>query len=153
MISDEYFHISPEEEYEPLTESCFFVGMKIRNRYDELRIKINNLFKPGRYYIKEKDNKFYGTKLNIPFKYKALFKEISARKPFDYIGYSHLLQNYGLSSNESIHKLSNFMYPVDYNFIKDISPDFDYSSYLCLNDGSANFQRFAQPELYIISFD
>ena len=120
MISDEYFHISPDEEYIPLTESCFFIGMRIKNRYDELRLKINELFNPGRFYFKEEDNKFYGTKISVPLKYRPLFAEIAARKPFDYIGYSQLLQDYGLSSNEGIHKLSNFLYPVDYKFIKDM---------------------------------
>ena len=153
MISDEYFHLEPLEKYENFITSCIFIGTRIKNRYDEKRIEIDPLYQPRRCKIKENSELFYGSAITPPEKYCSLLSKIKERKPFDFIGYSNLLNEYSLTCNQEFYKLNNFFYPIDYEHIKKIKPDFNYSSYLCLNDGSANFQSFAQPELFIISID
>jgi hypothetical protein len=153
MISDEYFHLDPIEKYLPFTFSCFFIGVRIKNRYDELRIKINHDFNPLRRIIEQTGDKFYGVIVKQTPEYFSVIPEIKHRKPFDYIGYNTLLNEYNLTCDEEFFKMNNFFFPIDYEHVKRISPNFNYSDYLCLNDGSADFQRFAQPELFIISID
>jgi len=153
MIGDEYFHLNPQEEYNFFSNSCLFLGTRIKNRYDEKRIKIDEKFKPLRLKIKKSSECFYGNIIKLPVKYESIFNKIKESKPFDYIGYSNLLSSYGLTCNQEFYKLSNFFYPIDYEHVKSLKPDFDYGAYLCLNDGSSDFQSFAQPELFIISID
>ena len=100
MISDEYFHLQPIENYEDFTNSCFFIGTRIKNRYDEKRIKIDSSYQPQRCKVKENGELFYGAAIKPPEKYSSLLSKIEERKPFDFIGYSNLLNEYNLNLDD-----------------------------------------------------
>jgi hypothetical protein len=153
MISQEYLHLEPVEEYVPFNKSGFFIGTKIKNRYDELRINIDPKTNPKRYIFNQNKDRFFGSFIEPPTRYVSILKDIKDKRPFDLIGYSDLLNNYGLTCNKEFYKLNSCLYPVDYEHIKQFLPNYEYSTYLCLKPNFADFQSYAQPELFIIFID
>lgn len=153
MISQDYLHLDTVEKYVPLEKSGILLGTRIKNRYDEMRIKINDSYSPKRFLLSSTGDKFYGVTLDCPLEYRSLLENLKNRRPFDLIGYNQLLEEYGLTSNSEFYKLNNFFFPLDYEHITKFLPVYDYSSYLCLESNSARFQSYAQPELIIFFID
>lgn len=153
MISQEYLHLEPLEQYTPLLKDSVILGTRIKNRYDEKRIKIDKKYNPSRFTYNKNGDKFYGTPLTCPVKLLPLLEKLKTKRPFDLIGYSQLLEEYGLTCNNEFYKLNNQYFPVDYQHVTQFLPEYEYSSYLCLDSDSAGFQNYAQPELVIIFID
>lgn len=148
MISEELYHLQPELTYKdiPLTDG-FFVGVKIKNLYDEKRLCLQETYNPDRYKINE-NIKLYGVFKEILPEHKSLVNNLKKQGIFDLIGYNILLQDYKLSCNECYYNLNPPVYPIDNIHIKKYLPDYEFENFICFNTEIPKFQAFASLSVF-----
>ena len=151
MLSDTLTEVSPQEDYEEITEDCFFIGAKVKNLYDEQRICIQDTYSPGRYKIQGADYFLFGIKQQIPNEFKFLASKLKQYKIYDLIGYSMTLQDFGLTCNDCYFNLRPPVNPVDIHHIKKCLKDFEYENFICFNPEIPKFQAFTSLNLFFIT--
>ena len=72
MLQEDLLEVSPSENYQPISDDCIFVGVKIKNKYDEERLCIKDDYSPERYKIDKLGFKLYGITKEIPNSQKQL---------------------------------------------------------------------------------
>jgi hypothetical protein len=147
MLSEKLIDLPPKEEYEQLPDNCVFIGVKIKNLYDEKRICITDNYAPKR-YISKNGVMLFGMVKEVLNEHKLLMQNIKQQKIFDLIGYNLLLQDHKLTCNECYFNLNPPLYPVDNVFIKKYINDFDFENFICFNPDIPKFQAFASLNLY-----
>lgn len=151
MLSDNLVELPPKEDYSLVDEDCLFIGIKIKNSYDEERICIKDTYSPGRYKVNGADFNLFGIKKNITPEFKKLIDNLKQQKIYDLIGYSIALQEYNLTCNECYFNLRPPLYPVDTHHIKKCLPDFNYEDFICFNPEIPKFQAFSSLNLFFIT--
>jgi len=149
MLSDELINYEPREEYKQLDNDCVFIGVKIKNLYDEERTCIQEDFLPSRYKSINNTNLFGIVKDILP-EHKQLIEKIKSQKIFDLIGYNLLLQDYKLTCNECYFNLRPPIYPIDNHFINKYIPEFNFEKFICFKPEIPKFQTFASLNLFFI---
>ena len=153
MLSETLVDIDAVEEYENIHSDCIFIGTKIKNRYDEARICINESYNPKRYQLNGLDYKLFGVTLDIPSSQKQLAFQIKHKKISDLLSYNLLLQDYKLSCNNCYFNLYPPLYPLDNHFIKKYIPEFNYEDFICFNPDIPKFQAFSSLNLFLITIE
>lgn len=149
MLSEELTNYKPKEIYKDLQNDCAFIGVKVKNLYDEERTCIQESFLPERYKISN-DTHLFGVVKDILPEHKQLSEKIKSQKIFDLIGYNLLLQDYKLTCNECYFNLKPPVYPVDSSYIKKYIPDFNFEEFICFKPEIPKFQTFASLNLFFI---
>lgn len=150
MIDQELASLPVTENYDNNLDSCIFIGTKIKNRYDEKRICINEKYNPKRFFIDEKI-KLYGITLTPTSEHKSLIDKIRKQKTFDLIGYNLLLQEYKLSCNDVYFNLHPPLFPIDSIHILKYIKDFNFEDFICHNLKSAKFQSFYSLNVFFVA--
>jgi len=150
MLSESLAELPVSEEYEDIKKSCVFVGAKIKNRYDEKRVCINEKYNPKRVKISN-DIKLFGITLNPISEHQEMVSKLKAQKIFDLIGYNLLLQEYKLSCNEVYYNLLPPLYPIDNIHINKYLKDFNFEDFVCFNMDSAKFQSYYTVNVFFIT--
>ena len=150
MLSEDLYHLQPKEVYTDLPPDSLFIGVKIKNLYDEKRICIQDSYNPGR-YKSSNGLKLYGTIMDVNTDHKTLVYKLKKQKIFDLIGYNLLLQDYKLSCNECYFNLNPPLYPIDNSFIKKYIPDFNFENFICFNPEIPKFQAFSSLNVFFVT--
>lgn len=125
MIKEVLFSEEPPKlEYEGIKKPTVFIGCNIKTEYDENRIKIKNILNPKRIFHCERN--LYGICLDPCNKHSLFVKYLSHFKSIDLLGYSKILNEYSLSSEENFGYLEHGLYPVDGKYISEYIPNFKY---------------------------
>lgn len=150
MLSEDLYHLQPEQSYHDLPTDKLFIGVKIKNLYDEKRICIQDTYKPAR-YKSTNGIKLYGVIKDILSEHKSLVYKLKRQKIFDLIGYNLILQDYKLSCNECYYNLNPPLYPIDSIVIKKYIPDFNFENFICFNPDIPKFQSFASLNVFFLT--
>lgn len=148
MLSEELVDLPPKKEYKNFLKDGFFFGFKIKNLYDERRVKINDIYNPG--YYKINNTNIYGAYISPNSQHITLLKTIKKQKYFDLIGYCNLLEEYNLSCNKNFYDLQPFLYPVDTENIKMYFNDYSYETFIDFQEEIPNFQQFMSTHMLIV---
>lgn len=148
MLSEELVELMPEKEYKSFPKDNIFFGCKIKNRYDEQRININSSFNPE--YYKVGDSTFlYGLAIK-PTKHTPLINTIKAKKSFDLIGYSSLLEKHNLSCHNCFFFLQPPIYPIDSENITNYISNYTYENFISFSPKIPKFQQFTPTNMFLI---
>lgn len=150
MLSETLADQPTIEKYEEIISPCVFIGAKIKNRYDEKRICINDKYAPKRIKISD-DLKLFGTMLNPISEHQEMVAKLKVQKIFDLIGYNLLLQEYKLSCNDVYYNLLPPLYPVDNVHINKYIKNFNFEDFICFNLDSAKFQSYYSVNVFFIT--
>lgn len=150
MLSETLADLPVAEKYEDISSSCVFIGAKIKNRYDEKRICINENYTPKRIKVSNNTNLFGITLDPIP-EHQEMVVKLKAQKIFDLIGYNILLQEYKLSCNDVYYNLLPPLYPIDNIHINKYIKNFNFEDFICFNLDSAKFQSFYSVNVFFIA--
>ena len=147
MLSENLYHLPVEKNYAPLPVEKVFVGVKIKNLYDEKRVCIKDAYSPTRYEAAN-NVKLYGVVKDVLQEHKVLLQKIKQQKIFDLIGYNLLLQDYRLTCNDCYFNLNPPLFPIDNHYIKKYIPDFDFENFICFNPEIPKFQAFTSLNIF-----
>jgi hypothetical protein len=126
MIKEVLFSENPPKlEYKPIKKPIVFIGCNIKTEYDENRIKIKDALNPKR--ILHCERNLYGLCLEPDNKHASFVRYLSHFKSIDLFGYSKILNEYSLSSEENFGYLEHGLYPVDSKYINEYIPNFTYN--------------------------
>jgi hypothetical protein len=153
MLSESLTEHMPVLKYEEMPKGHIFFGCRIKNLYDEKRLKINPLFNAKRYSIKEKKLFFYGIILDSSIISKQIMQKINSRKPFDLIGYSSLLESFNLTCENCFFNLQPPIYPFDNIHINKYLTNFKYDNFIQINQKIPAFQQFTSLDMFIVCDD
>ena len=114
----------PLLEYNSIKTPKVFIGCNIKSEYDEQRIKIKESLNPQR--ILHCERTLYGLLFEPDIKHSYFVKYLGHFKSIDLLGYSKILNEYSLSSEENFGYLEHGLYPVDNEYIEDYILNFKY---------------------------
>jgi hypothetical protein len=147
MLSEELYNLNPELTYNSLPPEKLFIGVRIKNLYDERRICIQDTQGPSRYECSN-GVKLYGILRDISNDHKSLVYKLKKQKIFDLIGYNLILQDYKLSCNDCYYNLNPPLYPIDNTHIIKYIPEFNFEDFICFNPEIPKFQAFASLNVF-----
>lgn len=150
MISENLAEVPPKDSYEPIMSACLFVGLKIKNLYDEERLCIKDSFSPKRVHVEGCNYRLYGSVLPLKGDFITLSNKIKQQKAYDLIGYNTLLQEHKLSCNECYFNLKPPIYPIDGQHIKKVLPEYNFKDFICFNLKASHFQSYTSTNLFLI---
>lgn len=153
MLSEQLIEQQPIEDYIDFPDESLFVGVRIKNLYDEKRLCISADYKPRRFKTLNPDTFLFGTLIETNKDIKSLIHKIKQQKKFDLIGYNLLLQDFKLTCNDCYFNLKPPLYPIDSYQVKRILPDFDYEKFICFNPEIPKFQAFTSLNLFLVVHD
>ena len=148
MLSDELVELSPVKEYKDFIFNSVFFGFKIKNLYDEKRIKIKNTYNPE--YVKINNTCLYGTVIQPNSQHKNLIHHLKAQKYFDIISYCTLLEQHNLTCSDFSHDIQPFMYTVDSHNIKQYISEYSYGDFIEFQSEIPKFQQFMSIYMAIV---
>lgn len=138
----------PKQNYIPINEPKVFIGCNIKSEYDEQRIKIKENLNPQR--ILHCDRNLYGVLFEPDMKHSYFVKYLGHFKSIDLFGYSKILNEYSLSSEENFGYLEHGLYPVDSKYIENYIPNFKYD-YLFEEDSEMPmYQRIKAVNMFFL---
>jgi hypothetical protein len=114
----------PILEYNSIKTPTVFFGCNIKSEYDEQRIRIKETLNPKR--ILHCDRNLYGIFFEPNKKHSDFVRYLKHFKSIDLFGYSKILNEYSLSSEENFGYLEHKLYPVDSKYIEEYIPNFTY---------------------------
>lgn len=154
----EKYSIATLDEYPML-----FLGFVIKNEYDNLRISLNETYKPLSFFHLGKDRQtgvpLKGIKLTPNDIVKQLMRQIINQEKIgmNLVIYENLLSQYNFACKETYSYFSTGMYPLDFNNLKSICNDtFNtdkkiFQHLLGLDEKVFEFQKFSSLKLFILT--
>jgi len=153
-----YNFVSSLKEYPIL-----FLGFVIKNQYDNLRVNIEENYKPINLLHFSKDRQsvtaLKGIKLIPNNNVKKLYNAIKVQEQLamNLVIYENLLNQYGFACKETYGLFAPGMYPIDFTNLKSICDnDFNgdkkiFQHLLGLDEKVFDFQKFSSLKLFILT--
>ena len=143
-----YLENPPILEYVCIKIPKVFIGCNIKSEYDEKRIKIKENLNPQR--ILHCGRTLYGILFEPDKKHSNFVKYLSHFKSIDLLGYSKILNEYSLSSEENFGYLEHGLYPVDSKYIENYIPNFTYDYLFENNLEMPMYQRIKSVNMFFL---
>lgn len=150
LLSEDLTGYDPKAEYKEMPNNSVFIGVKIKNLYDEERTCIQDYYDADRYVAKN-GVKLFGIVKEVLPEHRQLVQTLKQQKKFDLIGYNLLLQDNRLSCNECYFNLNPPLYPIDNCYISKYIPDFDFEKFICFKPDIPKFQAFASLNTFFVA--
>jgi hypothetical protein len=142
---------------------ALFLGYVIKNQYDNLRINLNEKYKPMNLIHLTKDKKevsfFKGIKLQPNNNIKGLFNIIKKQEnlTMNLVIYENILSQFNLACKETYAYFTPGVYPIDFNNLKSVCDDsFNtdkkiFQHLLMIDEKVFDFQKFSSLKLFILT--
>jgi len=150
LINTDFAEELPELEYVNVKQDAVFVGVVIKNKYDEKRINLNTLLgvEPRRFNYN--GIKMYGHLFEPRGEDRLLINELKTCNSLDLITYSNILEKYNYNSGENFINLAKNVFSLDTVHIERYIPNYLFENFISFNDETPKFQQYTSIVMYIL---